>query len=166
MAGDSCSYSPSRCWLDSHYQPLPLCICYSKLLQPHKYMPMAKVCTAIGGSGLNLNPCHWSAQLHSLSVNPTVVRPQDTSSNFHHWPPLSNLCLQLAPIVTHVQIDSQSHCSCLCACSWPQPLLWALAFTTAHLSATGHCSQPPQLAPQPTVCTPLAMATIIVWHGP
>lgn len=147
MAGNSYSFLPACCWLNSSYQPLQLCIRHSKLLQPYRYMPTAKAYRAIGGSRLNPNPCHWSAQLHSLAVNLTVVHLQDTSSNSHHWPPLPNMCLQLAPTVTHVHSDSQSHCSCLFACSCPQPLLKALDFTSTHLLATRPCSQPSQLAP-------------------
>lgn len=147
MAGDSCSYWPACCGLNSHYQPLLLGICHGKLLQSHRYMPTANICIAVDGSELNPNTCHWSEQPLSLAVNPMVVHLQDTSLNSHHWPPLTNACLQLAPMVTHVHTDNQGPCRCLCACSWPQPLLKDLAFTTAHLPATGPCSHPPQLAP-------------------
>lgn len=72
------------------------------------------------------------------------------------------------PKATVVRADCQSHHSQKCVCSWPWPLLLALTSTTARVFATdlchytGTCSWPLQ----PSVCTPLAPTTTIVYPGP
>lgn len=89
---------------------------------------------------------HWYALLGSPAANPTICAFACPWSCFCYW---SALCVPVVMPSSHgsacwQQVPPQL----LCLCSWPQPLLLALALNTVCVSATspchytGTCSQP------------------------